>query len=288
MERRELIKLEDIANAYQGILGNEFKVYVDSMLDVDETKIPIVMYATRMPYKLENIDTENLQIGFSAYVECGNIDCYLDIITKISKLLGFNKTSFESNNKIYKMYSFIDFSRPLTDPVVDSGKFMQSLTLSGSCLICGPSGAIIGNDIETYLIINPGDELKKIEGKVEVLTDITNIVYSPESPQLANEDVARAYNTSQVYSYTYTILILNDKIGERLLKAVKNYEPFELNERIDVKEVFPLMNGDSFEVTKRLCLTGLTLTRNAGAFMTMQLSMQDMLDIDKLEVSDGQ
>lgn len=279
MRENELVKLEDLARAYEDLLGSEFAVYVDSMVNVDEDKIPIVMYATRMPYKIPNIDTETLQMGFSAYISCENKEAYAEKITRISRLLGYNKGTLTSNGNTYTYYSFLDFSRPLTDPVVDSGEFMQSLVLSGTCLISGAQGALVGNDVKTELIFNPADEENRLEGQVEVLSASCALVKDTESPQMANAIIGKSFNKTQLYSYSYTLLVLKNTIGERLVKGARNILPFAINERIDLKETFPAFTGESFNTTNQCVFTGIQLDRNAGAFTTITITLQDKLEL---------
>lgn len=279
MRENELVKLEDLARAYEDLLGSEFAVYVDSMVNVDEDKIPIVMYATRMPYKIPNIDTETLQMGFSAYISCENKEAYAEKITRISRLLGYNKGTLTSNGNTYTYYSFLDFSRPLTDPVVDSGEFMQSLVLSGTCLISGAQGALVGNDVKTELIFNPADEENRLEGQVEVLSASCALVKDTESPQMANAIIGKSFNKTQLYSYSYTLLVLKNTIGERLVKGARNILPFSINERIDLKETFPAFTGESFNTTNQCVFTGIQLDRNAGAFTTITITLQDKLEL---------
>ncbi|MDD3862266.1 MAG: hypothetical protein PHV79_00205 [Clostridia bacterium] len=279
MIENQLVKLEDLAKAYETLLGAEFAVHVDSMVNVDENKIPIIMYATRMPYKIPNIDTETLQMGFSAYISCENKEAYAEKITRISRLLGYNKGTLSSNGNTYTYYSFLDFSRPLTDPVVDSGEFMQSLVLSGTCLISGAQGALVGNDVITELVFNPTNIETRLEGQVEVLTASCALVKDTESPQMANAVIGKSFNKTQLYSYSYQLLVLKNAIGERLLKGARNILPFGINERIDLKETFPAFTGESFNTTNQCVFTGIQLDRNAGAFTTATITLQDKLEL---------
>ena len=280
MNYNELVRIEDIVKAYQDFLGNEFKVCLEKSLNVEENRVPIILYVTRMPYKINNIDSETLQIGISSYVECENETNYLEQIKRISKIIGFNVISFTSQKRTYKMYSYIDFSRPLTDPVVDSGKFMQQLNLSGTCLVQGVNGALIGNEVTTKLVFNPlANDGSLIEGQIQVLDSTTQLVKVAESAQMANELVAKGINRSQLHSYSYTILILKNKICERIFKGIKGIEPFALNERVDLKESYPAMTDDSFSLIKNCVLTDAQLAINAGSFVTATITLQERLNL---------
>lgn len=281
----ELVRLEDLAAVYQKIIENRFTVKVNANLEIENTRENAVMFATRQPYKISNCKAESLQIVLHFYTSCEDLDTYNDTIQKLSQLTGLNKGSFTSNNKVYKYYSFLDFTRPLGDPVVDTGEFYQALELMGTCLVTQEEGGVlIGNEVETKIKLDIG-KATEFEEKIEVLSSNISLVKTPESPQMANAVVAQTFNGTQAYTYSYSILMMKNKVCERLLKAIKNIEPFGLNEQIIITESYPSFSNDNKSIVdeKSLVLTGADLSRNAGAFTTATLTFQDRLDIDELD-----
>ncbi|MBQ7348605.1 MAG: hypothetical protein IJW47_01280, partial [Clostridia bacterium] len=121
----ELVRLEDLAKEYQKIIGNRFDIELNVNLNIDGDRENGIMLATRQPYKISNIKAESLQIVLRFYTCCEYKNEYDDTMQILSQLAGLNKGTFESNGKTYRYYSFLDFTRPLGDPVVDTGKFYQ-------------------------------------------------------------------------------------------------------------------------------------------------------------------
>ena len=286
---KELVRLEDLAAEYQRIIRDRFNIELNVNLEISETKENAFMLATRQPYKISNIKAESLQIVLRFYTICEDRDYYNNTIQLLSQLCGLNKGTFTSNNKTYRYYSFLDFTRPLSEPVVDTGKFYQTLELMGTCLVTQTQGGVlIGNEVETKIKVDIGKTTEQ-EGVIEVLSSNTTLTKTQESPQMSNEDVAKAFNNSQVYSYSYTILLLKNAICERLLKAVLKIQPFGLNEKVIITETYPpFTNNAPIIDTKSLIVTGSTFDRQAGAFVSINLTLQDRIDIELLDDEDNE
>lgn len=278
-----MVRLEDLATEYQKIISNRFKIELNANLDIDGERENGFMLATRQPYKISNVKAESLQIVLRFYTCCEDLETYNDTIQILSQLAGLNKGVFQSNGKNYRYYSFLDFTRPLNEPVVDTGKFYQALELMGTCLVTQTEGGVlIGNEVKTKIKLDIGKPTE-FESEIEVLSSNAALVKTQEAPQMANQNTAKTYNNTQAYTYSYSILMLKNKVCERLLKAIKNIEPFEVNEEIQITEIYPVFTDGEIIDKKSLVLTSADINRNAGAFVTFDLSFQDRLNIETLD-----
>ena len=284
----ELVRLEDLAKEYQKIIGNRFDIELNVNLNIDSDRENGIMLATRQPYKISNIKAESLQIVLRFYTCCEYKNEYDDTIQILSQLAGLNKGTFESNGKTYRYYSFLDFTRPLGDPVVDTGKFYQALELMGTCLVTQTQGGVlVGNEVETDIIFGKDTE-NELCGKIEVLSASSNLVKTQEAPQMANSTIAKAFNNTQAYSYSYTILLMKNEICEKILKIIENIEPLEMNEKVIVIDHYPAFTTDKIDKERTVVMTGGSIDRNAGAFVTATLTFQDLLVISNESDEDNE
>lgn len=284
----ELVRLEDLAKEYQKIIGNRFDIELNVNLNIDSDRENGIMLATRQPYKISNIKAESLQIVLRFYTCCEYKNEYDDTIQILSQLAGLNKGTFESNGKTYRYYSFLDFTRPLGDPVVDTGKFYQALELMGTCLVTQTQGGVlVGNEVETDIIFGKDTE-NELRGKIEVLSASSNLVKTQEAPQMANSTIAKAFNNTQAYSYSYTILLMKNEICEKILKIIENIEPLEMNEKVIVIDHYPAFTTDKIDKERTVVMTGGSIDRNAGAFVTATLTFQDLLVISNESDEDNE
>ena len=284
----EMVRLEDLAKEYQKIIGNRFDIELNVNLNIDGERENGIMLATRQPYKISNIKAESLQIVLRFYTCCEYKNEYDDTIQILSQLAGLNKGTFESNGKTYRYYSFLDFTRPLGDPVVDTGKFYQALELMGTCLVTQTQGGVlVGNEVETDIIFGKDTE-NELRGKIEVLSASSNLVKTQEAPQMANSTIAKAFNNTQAYSYSYTILLMKNEICEKILKIIENIEPLEMNEKVIVIDHYPAFTTDKIDKERTVVMTGGSIDRNAGAFVTATLTFQDLLVISNESDEDNE
>ena len=281
---KQLIRLEDLANVYAGIINNYFDVCVNAVTRVDPLKPCGLMLATRQPYKISNIKAESIQVALRFYVECEDESKYNDTIATLNQLVGYNKGVFKSNEKDFKYFSYLDFAKPLSEPEVNSGKFYQTVELMGSCLITQQAGGVlVSNEVETEICFKP-DTDNELSGKIEVLSSTSALVKAQESPQMANAVVGKTINTTQLFSYSYTILVLKNAISERIIKALTNVEPLGVNEKIKITDKYPAFTDKPFSVERNVVLTGGQINLNAGAFANAQITLQDRLDISNMSI----
>lgn len=279
----ELIKLEDLAAEYQKKIGNRFTIELNANTNIDGVRENAIMLATRQPYKISNIKAESLQIVLHFYTCCEYKEDYDTTIQTLSQLCGLVKGTFSSNGKTYRYFSFLDFTRPLSEPVVDTGKFYQTLELMGTCLVTQTEGGVlVGNEVETKIKLDIGKPTE-MEETIEVLATNTTLTKTQETPQMSNQTVAKAFNNAQAYTYSYTILMLKNKVCERLLKAIKNIEPFGLNEELQITETYPSFTGSAISDSKSVIMTGASLDRQAGAFVSFTITLQDRINIEALD-----
>ena len=281
---KQLIRLEDLANVYAGIINNYFDVCVNAATRVDPLKPCGLMLATRQPYKISNIKAESIQVALRFYLECENEDKYNDTLATLNQLVGYNKGTFTSNEKEFRYFSYLDFAKPLGDPEVNSGKFYQTVELMGTCLVTQQAGGVlISNEVETEICFKPGTD-NELSGKIEVLSSTSALVKAQESPQMANAVVGKTINTTQLFSYSYTILVLKDAVSERIIKALTNVEPLGVNEKIKITDKYPAFTDKAFNIERNVVLTGGQINLNAGAFANAQITLQDRLDIGNISI----
>lgn len=284
---KQLIRLEDLANVYAGIINNYFDVCVNAVTRVDPLKPCGLMLATRQPYKISNIKAESIQVTLRFYLECENEDKHNDTLATLNQLVGYNKGTFTSNEKEFRYFSYLDFAKPLSEPEVNSGKFYQTVELMGTCLVTQQAGGVlISNEVETEICFKPGTD-NELSGKIEVLSSTSALVKAQESPQMANAVVGKTINTTQLFSYSYTILVLKDAISERIIKALTNVEPLGVNEKIKITDKYPAFTDKAFSVERNVVLTGGQINLNAGAFANAQITLQDRLDIGNIEIDNS-
>lgn len=284
---KQLIRLEDLANVYAGIINNYFDVCVNAVTRVDPLKPCGLMLATRQPYKITNIKAESIQIALRFYLECEDEDKYNDTLATLNQLVGYNKGTFTSNEKDFRYFSYLDFAKPLSEPEVNSGKFYQTVELMGTCLVTQQAGGVlISNEVETEICFKPGTD-NELSGKIEVLSSTSALVKAQESPQMANAVVGKTINTTQLFSYSYTILVLKNAISERIIKALTNVEPLGVNEKIKITDKYPAFTDKAFSVERNVVLTGGQINLNAGAFANAQITLQDRLDIGNTDIDNS-
>ncbi|MGN1221884.1 MAG: hypothetical protein ACI4TT_01455, partial [Christensenellales bacterium] len=69
----------------------------------------------------------------------------------------------------------------------------------------------------------------------------------------------------------------------RLIKAARNIQPFGLNEIVKINDTFPAFSDEQFEAANNCIVVGCSFIGQAGAFATIQLSLQDAISIDNLD-----
>lgn len=280
MNLQESYRIEDLAKVYENILGSPYySIDVYSNLKIDGAAIQGIIKPYRRPYKLSNIKAETVELIFEFYISVRKKQDKLDELSTLSKICGLRKGTFTSNGKSYTYHSFLDFASPANSPIADFGDYTQVVVITGTCLVSeADGGALVSNEIKTELIINPGKE-NEISGEIEVLSMGFGNTKTSESPQLINKTAACTFNRSQNYNYTYTIIVQKNKIGERLIKAARNIEPFALNEIVKIKDKFPVFSEESFTVTTECVVLDCSYSGMAGAFGTITLTLHDALTL---------
>lgn len=274
-------RMEDLAQIYQNILGdNHYSIDVYSNLSIDGNVVQGIMKPYRRPFKLSSVKSETVELVFEFYISVRKRQNKLDELSTLSKICGLKKGAFTSNNKTFTYHSFLDFATPANTPVVDFGDYTQCLVITGTCLVSENTGGLmVSNEITTSLTFNP-DTTNEISGQVEVLNISFAESKQTESPVLANSNTAKSFNKAQNTSYTYTILVAKNAVCKRLVKAARKIEPFGLNEIVQVTDNFPAFDDDgAFSQTNNCIVVGCSLIGQAGAFATIDLTLQDAIDL---------
>lgn len=279
----EMFNMEDLARVYQNLLGDKYySIDVNCNLSLDGNAVQGIMKPYRRPFKLENIHAETIEVSFEFYISVRKVDKKLDELKTLSKICGYQKGSFTSCNKTFNYHSFLDFATPASSPIVDYGDYTQCICIVGTCLVSASNGALVSNEIKTYLTINPNTE-NELTGQLEVLSFSYGVAKITESPQMANQEFAKGYNKSQSYTYNYTVLVMKNKICERLVKASRNIEPFGLNEVVKIKDIYPQFTTEEFSAETECIVTNCAFSGSAGAFATIEFSLQDALVLEDEE-----
>lgn len=274
------IKIEDVAKIYQDLLGHNYDVNVNNILEFSKNKIPVCVYPTRRPYKVKGINSEVLEIYIEVYIPITERLNQDNILNHINQTInGLQEGEFESGGETWSFYSTLDFTRPLMPPQIDSGSFNQLLSLQGNILVSASDGAMLLNDIEQTLTITEGETITT--GELRVLRDDLNVENSPEQIFLCNEKMGGAYNKTQMSGKTITILLMNDPLCKRLVMAMEKIKPFDINQIFEIETKFKKWN-ESY--TLKYVLTNLSRSSSAGAFSQISLTLLPISSI--LEAGD--
>lgn len=280
MSLENSFNMEDLAKVYEQILSDKhFNVDVYSNLSNNDNYVQGIMKPYRRPFKLKNIKAETVELTFEFFIKITKKQDKLDELKTISKICGYLTKEFASNGKNYKIHSFLDFANPPSSPVIGMGEFTQCIVVTGTCLVSEPSGALVSNELKTEITFNKGLE-NQINGFVEVLAHGFGPTTTPESTHMLNNDIASSYNKNQVYTFTYSILVLKNKVCERLVKAARQIQPLKLNESIFVKDYFPAFDNEPFEIENECIAVGCSFSGVAGAFATIELVLHNKLNLE--------
>lgn len=269
------VKIEDVAQIYEKLLGHNFDVKVNANLDFKSNKIQCCVYPTRRPYKVKDINSEVLDIYIEVYLPITYVaqqNAWLNHINK--SINGLQEGEFESNGDKWSYCSTLDFTRPLMAPTVDSGQFMQLVSLQGQMLVSASDGAMVGNDIQYTLSFKEND--KQYSGALRVLHKTTAMEKQTETTPLTGEKFAGAFNRTQAMSYTFIILLQKDDFHKRLFSAIEAFEPLEINQIFELSYYVPAYD---IKQSKRLILSNGEVTENAGAFTTLTLAFMDASNV---------
>lgn len=267
------VNIEDIAKVYGDLLGHNYCADVNSNFNFTGKKIQVCIYPTRTPYKVRNINSEVIQIAIEIYMPVTYTAQRDAILNHINKSInGLQEGEFESNGDTWSYCSTLDFTRPLMAPMVDSGQFMQLVSLQGQILVSASDGAMLLNDIKHELTIDEVDEngvITTTYGELKVLEDDTSSQNEPEATLMCNEAFASAYNKTQSSSMSINILLMNDNLCKRLVKAIERIEPFDKNQIFKLDTTYKKWDLKS---SQEYILTSAVRSGRAGAFSVISLT----------------
>lgn len=264
-------RIEKIAEFFVNKLGaNHFNLDVNCNLNLDGDIVQGIMFATRRPFKINNINAESIELNFEWYVSVKNTTAKLDVLNTLSRITGALSGYFNDGGVDYTINTFIDFGRPTTAPVVDMGDYTQVVLMSGTCLITNSiSGALISNDVITEIYDkNPGSE-NAVGGPVAVLSANTVLTKVVASPQKLNKNKATTYCSTQQVTTTLSILYLKNQIDNKLLEHINLYNDESANKTYYLRRQFP-----TYTILREVKLIQGSITENAGAFLQYEIVLQ--------------
>lgn len=150
------LQLQYLANWIERFLGaGDFEVSLNQRIPPNTTdRITTTLQATRVPFGLDNIDVENLNLKLTFDLQLFPERRRYALLQKIQMLLGwqhFQVTDIDSETT-YNCDSFLEQQQPFSDPRADTGTFIQQLVVSGTCYVAATnSGAVISNRVVTML-----------------------------------------------------------------------------------------------------------------------------------------
>ena len=267
------INIEDIAKEYERLLGHNFDVKINTNLDYTNNKIQTCVYPTRRPYKVKDINSEVIEIYIEIYLPVTYVaqkDAWLNHINKA--INGLVEGEFDSNGDTWSYCSTLDFTRPLMSPMVDSGQFMQLVSLQGQMLVSASDGAMLLNDVNYVLSVDEVEEngtITTTSGELKLLETNTNSTNEPESTLMCNEVFAGAYNRTQSSVLNLSCLVMNDRISRRFVQAIERIKPFEKNQIFNLSKVYKKWK---LATNQKYILTDVTISGRAGAFSILTMS----------------
>lgn len=260
-----MIRIEDLATMYNELLGDSyFDLAVNTNIDYMQSKTQAVIYATRRPFAIPNLDAETIELAFEFYINVDNPNTMYDMLNAINNINGLKEGSFDSNDNTYTYTSFLTFPRPLSAPQADTGSLMQVVQLTGTVFISNSiSGIKMGNDVRTYLTID--------ETREEVFVSSSNIANTRESdaPTKLNQNQAQTKAKTQSVIRTLNIYDMRSTFCDNLEKIIEASDSGELNLPVTLERVYP-----THTVTVESVITSGTIVENKGAFMTINLTLQ--------------
>lgn len=150
------LQLQYLANWIERFLGTEdFEVSLNQKIPPNTSdRITTTLQATRVPFGLDNVEVENLNIKLTFDLQLFPTERRYRLMGKIQALLGwqhFEVTDVDSGTT-YNCDAFLEQQQPFSDPRVDTGTFIQQLVVSGTCYVATTdSGAIVANRVVTML-----------------------------------------------------------------------------------------------------------------------------------------
>lgn len=272
-----MIELQNLAKSFETLLGsNDFHVYWDAMTEPErDSKItPCTLQASRVPFALNNLDAETLNIKLTfdlLLIPTTERDRKAKIIRE--KLLGWVKLDViqletemdgDTYEKTYTCDAFFSQMPPLADPRPDTGIIIQQVTMQGTMLVSSnTSGMLTANRVDTYI-----DDFK-----MNVLGYGATVGKGAENVLNLSAGATRAEMLSLTNSnvFAFTLLFANSLKDKEFISILEGGEEKDgINTTYKVQRTYP----DGTTYTNVCKLVDGTLNHQAGAFLYYTLTFQ--------------
>lgn len=201
-----MIPLKAIADLIQEKLGAAYKVDIDNYPDVDAQQIPVVLYASRIPYAVDNdIEALSLRLEFDAITTTTQDKKYHnDNIADLFNAINGVKYKIEgNNNKSYYVKFYMQSNEPLGTRI-DGGHFVTMYSITGSALVTA-SNTVFADD--KIFFIN-GQKMTVISYTVDMSMEHTQVS--------ANSIEQKCIPKSRGRIYSFVFLLDNSAVSTAL------------------------------------------------------------------------
>lgn len=285
-----MIEIRALAKYFEEHLGTQDYVIEPSsfefLQDDDDKRTPGTLQVNRIPFAIEGVDCETMNIVL-ALAPVINTTLQKDkVMSDVKKLLGYvsgvviqNYEDTNGNIKdtvTYKVKSFLELTRPINPPSLGAD-MRTEYTLQGSLLVSKVgSGALMSNDVETYIYDRNPSQGGAVGGGVAVLACMTDLNKTVDAPMKVNTYKAVPNTLAQSTSYGLQLLYLGSPIEKILIQHINLLgTEYALNRTYWLKRVIPTTDS-TVEVLKEVQLVAGKLTEQAGAFAQYSITLQEV------------
>jgi len=276
----KLIEQRALAGYFNELLGEDFYVDVNSSdYSRDDGKTVCVLQLQRMPFAIEGVDSESMNISLGAFAVINNdlqkdkiLNAFKDLCGYKAGVINVDLYDDEGNptsSDTYKVKSFLEFQRPLGTPEVGAA-IRDTFILTGTLLCAHASGgAVMSNDVVTEVWDREPSEAGAVGGVLATLSVQCKINKAAESVRLLNKATPQPRVLAHGATYAIQSLYLSRAIDADIVQAIESAGELE-----KVYYVRRTTASGATVTTKCLLLDGYT-TEQAGAYMSYMLSLQE-------------
>jgi hypothetical protein len=274
MTTNNFIEIEYIAKTLEALLGENFVVCVDSVLyryDANGNIKPEyqgkhvgVLKTERVPFAIEGSDSETVNISLEFYETTNNDAQKKEMNDALAKISGTTRGIIAVGDKAYTYTCYLQKARPFQPPGVSMGDFKSAYTINGTMLISSPVGAIMSNDIKTFI----GEtELKTLE----VTTEYTKGVESPVKLNNSNPSVVpQSESTAIALLFLYERNAVCAEIAARIAQKDASTG---ISDVYEIRREFP----DGTTVIHSYAFLDGRIIEKAGAYSQIQINLRAVI-----------
>lgn len=263
-----MIDLQRLADKFNEEIGlDKFVVYLNTDVYNEDigNRNAVIMNVSRMPmgYTQEEFDAESMIVTLTFDLP---VDTYgEDLITRdvalfiiADKLLGRRTFTVDG----YELTCFFE-QQPAGNPYPDEGRLTQQISISGTVLVQNTScGAIVGNDIKTY--IDDNQLLKVARSSSMQYGSDNNIPLSESKVQVHLENISKACTKSLTFIYT------GKEIEKEFIRIAEGSGSSDINKIYRYKVEYP--GGVTVEVPFKIL--SIAVMDEPGVYLKYSLSVQ--------------